>query len=78
MAAAPPIAPCLDMDVADFMSCSNADHAVSMYEERLAVIDEKMAMLQRHREELRRSVATLRTQAGADQFAEVLKRAKGV
>ncbi|WP_413809896.1 MerR family transcriptional regulator [Streptomyces sp. OE57] len=72
------VAPCLDMDVTDFMSCSNADHAVSMYEERLAVIDEKMAMLKRHREQLLQRIATLRTQAGADQFGELLKQAQGV
>lgn len=43
------VEPCLSMEMADFMSCSDADHAIAMYEERLAVIDEKAALLRRHR-----------------------------
>ncbi len=56
------VEPCLSMEAADFMSCSDAGHAIAMYEERLAVLDEKAALLQRHREELVRRIAVLRTQ----------------
>ncbi|MCN9242934.1 MerR family transcriptional regulator [Streptomyces sp. RY43-2] len=72
------VAPCLSMDVIDFMSCENADHAIAMYEERLAVIDEKAALLQRHREELTERIAMLRTHSGAGDFAALLKQAQGV
>lgn len=70
------VEPCLAMDMADFMSCSDADHAIAMYEERLAVIDEKAALLQRHREELVRRIAVLRTRSGADELEELLKNAQ--
>lgn len=68
------VSPCLDLAMADFMSCSNPDHAISMYEERLAVIDEKAAMLRRHRKELIRRIATLRTNAANDDLAKFLTR----
>ncbi|WP_101255077.1 MerR family transcriptional regulator [Streptomyces barkulensis] len=71
------VEPCLSMEMADFMSCSDADHAISMYEERLAVIDEKAALLRRHREELVRRIALLRTRSGADGFEELLGKARG-
>ncbi|GAA2399248.1 MerR family transcriptional regulator [Streptomyces glaucosporus] len=70
------VEPCLSMEMADFMSCSDADHAIAMYEERLAVIDEKAALLQRHREELVRRIAMLRTRSGADDFERILKNAR--
>ncbi|MFP8902736.1 MerR family transcriptional regulator [Streptomyces atacamensis] len=71
------VEPCLSMEMADFTSCSDADHAISMYEERLAVIDEKAALLRRHREELVRRIALLRTRSGADGFEEILRKARG-
>ncbi|SEQ82807.1 MerR family transcriptional regulator [Streptomyces radiopugnans] len=59
------VEPCLSMEMADFTSCSDADHAISMYEERLAVIDEKAALLRRHREELVRRIALVPVAATA-------------
>ncbi|MFG3497076.1 MerR family transcriptional regulator [Streptomyces sp. NPDC047928] len=72
------VAPCLDMEMVDFMSCDNADHAIAMYQARLAVIDEKAAMLQRHRAELVQRIELLRTRTGADDFDRLLRHAQGV
>ncbi|MDX3106695.1 MerR family transcriptional regulator [Nonomuraea angiospora] len=70
------VAPCLGMDMAAFMACRDADHAISMYEERLAVIDDKMAVLEQHRQELLRRIATLRQNSADAGLAELLRHAQ--
>ncbi|MFD9846763.1 MerR family transcriptional regulator [Streptomyces parvus] len=72
------VEPCLDMEMVDFMACENADHAISMYQERLAVVDEKLAMLQRHRAELAQRIEVLRTQPGSADFDALLRHAQEV
>lgn len=72
------VAPCLSLPAADFMACDDAGHAISMYEERLAVIDEKVAMLEAHRAELARRVAMLRAGTGVKEMAELLGQAQRV
>jgi len=72
------VAPCLSMEMVDFMSCENVEHAVAMYEERLAVVDEKLQILARHRTELMNRIELLRSGTGALEFEQLLKQVQQV
>ncbi|NYH79258.1 DNA-binding transcriptional MerR regulator [Actinopolyspora biskrensis] len=64
---------CLDKKTEDFMSCDDPGDALSMYEARLADVDEKAAELQRQRSELSAKIARLRSGArSTEEFVESL------
>jgi DNA-binding transcriptional MerR regulator len=69
------VAPCLDMKTEEFLACdSSPDEVLTMYEQRLAIVEAKAAELQRHRTELVERIAHLRAEASdTEGFAQLLR-----
>ncbi|WP_093145881.1 MerR family transcriptional regulator [Saccharopolyspora antimicrobica] len=57
------VEPCLDQ--ADHFPCDGVDEALEIHEARLAVLDERLARIQEHRDRLARRVERLREQREA-------------